>query len=100
MVLTSPRLQTALKTGDGRIVKARGPSVGHCVVMQGREINHAALKAYNVEERITMVTSFRAKDPMLNDGSGESLLRCLQWNEVADLFRTAPCSPRDNLSDH
>ncbi|GAA5883777.1 hypothetical protein JCM3774_005671 [Rhodotorula dairenensis] len=61
--------ETALRTGDGRIVKARGPSVGHCVVMQGREISHAALKAYNVEERITMVTSFRAKDPMLNDGS-------------------------------
>ncbi|POY70194.1 hypothetical protein BMF94_6777 [Rhodotorula taiwanensis] len=61
--------ETALKTGDGRIVKARGPGVGHCVVMQGREINHAALKAYNVDERITMVTSFRAKDPMLRDAS-------------------------------
>ncbi|GJN89476.1 hypothetical protein Rhopal_002462-T1 [Rhodotorula paludigena] len=61
--------ETALRTGDGRIVKARGPNVGSCVVMQGRHIEHAALKAYNVSERITMVTSFRAKDPMIHDGS-------------------------------
>ncbi|GAA6044309.1 hypothetical protein JCM8097_002874 [Rhodosporidiobolus ruineniae] len=61
--------ETALKTGDGRIVKARGPGAGNVVVMQGREISHAALKAYNVDERITMVTSFRAKDPLLNDAS-------------------------------
>ncbi|GAA5825211.1 hypothetical protein JCM11251_006146 [Rhodosporidiobolus azoricus] len=61
--------ETALKCGDGRVVKARGPGVGHVVVMQGREISHAALKAYNVNERITMVTSFRARDPMLADSS-------------------------------
>lgn len=71
--LTLPPLsctQTALRTGDGRIVKARGPSVGSCVVMQGRHISHAALRAYGVGERITMVTSFRARDPMVHDGSG------------------------------
>ncbi|BGP14824.1 hypothetical protein JCM10213_002737 [Rhodosporidiobolus nylandii] len=61
--------ETAIKTGDGRIVKARGPGAGNVVVMQGREISHAALKAYNVDERITMVTSFRAKNPDLNDAS-------------------------------
>ncbi|GAA5926062.1 hypothetical protein JCM3775_005192 [Rhodotorula graminis] len=61
--------ETALRTGDGRIVKARGPSVGSCVVMQGRHISHAALRAYGVGERITMVTSFRARDPMVHDGS-------------------------------
>lgn len=36
--------------GDGRIVKARGPGVGNCVVMQGRHIRHAALRAYNTAE--------------------------------------------------
>ncbi|GAA6021524.1 hypothetical protein JCM10207_005790 [Rhodosporidiobolus poonsookiae] len=61
--------ETALKTGDGRVIKARGPGAGSVVVMQGRHISHSALKAYNVAERITMVTSFRARDPMLDDGS-------------------------------
>ncbi|ORY91689.1 hypothetical protein BCR35DRAFT_349472 [Leucosporidium creatinivorum] len=61
--------ETALKCGDGSIKKARGPGVGHCVVMQGRHIKHAALRAYNAGERITMVTSFRARDPLIHDGS-------------------------------
>jgi hypothetical protein len=39
--------------------------------MQGRHIKHAALRAYNAGERITMVTSFRARDPLIHDGSGE-----------------------------
>lgn len=51
--------ETALQCGDGRIAKARGPGVGNCVVMQGSVIKHAALRAYNAGERITMVTSFR-----------------------------------------
>lgn len=65
--------ETALKCGDGRIVKARGPSVGSCVMLQGRHILHSALRAYNTGERITMVTSFRAKNPLLDDSSGKSL---------------------------
>ncbi|KAL8283877.1 hypothetical protein RQP46_005309 [Phenoliferia psychrophenolica] len=52
-----------------QVVKARGPGVGHCVVMQGRHVKHAALRAYNTDERITMVTSFRAKDPLVRDTS-------------------------------
>ncbi|KAK4705138.1 hypothetical protein P7C70_g1079, partial [Phenoliferia sp. Uapishka_3] len=61
--------ETALQCGDGSIRKARGPGVGNCVVMQGRHVKHAALRAYNSGERITMVTSFRAKDPLVHDGS-------------------------------
>ncbi|KAL8290023.1 hypothetical protein RQP46_002962 [Phenoliferia psychrophenolica] len=61
--------ETALQCGDGSIRKARGPSVGSCVVMQGRHVKHAALRAYNSGERITMVTSFRAKDPLVRDAS-------------------------------
>ncbi|KAM0746599.1 hypothetical protein T439DRAFT_134833 [Meredithblackwellia eburnea MCA 4105] len=61
--------ETALQCGDGRVVKARGPGVGHCVVMQGRHVKHAALRAYNSGERITMVTSFRAKDSLVRDAS-------------------------------
>ncbi|GAA6023441.1 hypothetical protein JCM10207_004413 [Rhodosporidiobolus poonsookiae] len=61
--------ETAIRTGDGRIVKARGPTIGTVVVMQGRYLEHAALKAYNVPERIAMITSFRPRDPMLEDSS-------------------------------
>ncbi|KAI5480402.1 hypothetical protein MNV49_000977 [Pseudohyphozyma bogoriensis] len=61
--------ETALQCGDGRIVKARGPGLGYCVVMQGRHVKHTALRSYNTGERITMVTSFRAKDPLVRDAS-------------------------------
>ncbi|GAA5913566.1 hypothetical protein JCM5296_001426 [Sporobolomyces johnsonii] len=67
--------ETAIKTGDGRIVKARGPSIGSAVVMQGRYLSHAGLKAYNVHERIAMVTSFRPRDPLLEDSSVLSTIR-------------------------
>ncbi|GAA6023443.1 hypothetical protein JCM10207_004414 [Rhodosporidiobolus poonsookiae] len=67
--------ETAIRTGDGRIVKARGPTIGTVVVMQGRYLEHAALKAYNVPERMAMVTSFRPRDPMLEDSSVLSTIR-------------------------
>lgn len=37
--------------------------------MQGRYIEHQALKAYGGRERISMVTSFRAKSPLVRDES-------------------------------
>lgn len=79
-------------------MKARGPAVGHAVVMQGRHVKHAALRAYNSAERITMVspsagwtsgrlthlhpqvTSFRAKDPLVRDASSRSPAKDL-WDE-------------------
>jgi hypothetical protein len=38
-------------------------------MMQGGVINHAALKALGDGERITMVTSFRPKNPLAVDGT-------------------------------
>lgn len=35
--------------------------------MQGRYIQHAALKAFGGRERISMITAFRAKDPHVRD---------------------------------
>lgn len=35
--------------------------------MQGRYIEHQALKAFGGRERISMVTSFRAKSPLVRD---------------------------------
>ncbi len=61
--------ETAIRTGSGSIIKIRGPQMGWAVMMQGGIINHAALKALGTGERITMVTSFRPKDPDIWDGS-------------------------------
>ncbi|KAJ5455874.1 uncharacterized protein N7458_004138 [Penicillium daleae] len=59
--------ETALKTAWGEIMKVRGPAMGTAVVMQGRYIEHQALKAIGGRERISMVTSFRAKSPHVKD---------------------------------
>ncbi|KAL9021657.1 MAG: hypothetical protein Q9185_001192 [Variospora sp. 1 TL-2023] len=59
--------ETALKTGNGGIVKVRGPQMGCAVVLQGRYIEHQALRALGTTERITMVTSFRPRCPNLPD---------------------------------
>jgi len=67
--------ETAIKCGDGSIIRVRGPTFGSAVMMQGRYLRHAALKAFNAPERITMVTSFRAKDPLIIDGSVLTTIR-------------------------
>ncbi|KAJ5116282.1 hypothetical protein N7456_000630 [Penicillium angulare] len=59
--------ETALRTPDGEIKKVRGPAMGTAVVMQGRYIEHQALKALGGRERISMVTCFRAKSPLVKD---------------------------------
>ncbi|KAK6381895.1 hypothetical protein LTR65_010935 [Meristemomyces frigidus] len=59
--------ETALRTGNGDVMKVRGPQMGYAVVMQGRYITHQALRALGAQERITMVTSFRPKSPFLAD---------------------------------
>jgi hypothetical protein len=62
--------ETALRKGDGELLKVKGhEKVGSAVMMQGGLINHVALKAMGMGERITMVTSFRPKDPGAWDGS-------------------------------
>ncbi|KAK0647609.1 hypothetical protein DIS24_g7587 [Lasiodiplodia hormozganensis] len=59
--------ETALRLPSGDIMKVRGPSRGYAVVMQGRYIEHQALKALGGQERITMVTAFRPKSPFVKD---------------------------------
>ncbi|RJE22975.1 hypothetical protein PHISCL_04702 [Aspergillus sclerotialis] len=59
--------ETALKTAWGDTMKLRGPTMGTAVVMQGRYIEHQALKAFGGRERISMVTSFRPKSPHIRD---------------------------------
>ncbi|KAL8999301.1 MAG: hypothetical protein Q9169_001846 [Polycauliona sp. 2 TL-2023] len=59
--------ETALRTGNGEIVKVRGPQMGCAVILQGRYIEHQALRALGTTERITMVTSFRPRSPNMPD---------------------------------
>ncbi|KAK7423314.1 hypothetical protein QQX98_001104 [Neonectria punicea] len=59
--------ETAIRTGSGEIMKVRGPAMGTAMIMQGRYIEHQALKAMGARERISMVTSFRPKDPLIRD---------------------------------
>lgn len=59
--------ETAIQLPDGHIRKLRGPQMGTAVVMQGRYIQHQALKASGGRERITMITAFRPKSPFLTD---------------------------------
>ncbi|KAK8877731.1 hypothetical protein PGQ11_002677 [Apiospora arundinis] len=59
--------ETALRTGTGEIMKVRGPQMGCAVVLQGRYIEHQALRALGTAERISMVTSFRPRNPIVRD---------------------------------
>lgn len=47
--------ETAIKTGSGEVLKARGGRAGTAVVMQGGNTLHAALRAENMRERIRYV---------------------------------------------
>ncbi|OTA69664.1 hypothetical protein K449DRAFT_419024 [Hypoxylon sp. EC38] len=59
--------ETALRTGTGEIMKVRGPQMGCAVVLQGRYIEHQALRALGTAERISMVTSFRPRCATVRD---------------------------------
>ncbi|KAL2832659.1 hypothetical protein BJY01DRAFT_260088 [Aspergillus pseudoustus] len=59
--------ETAIKLPSGAIKKVRGPAQGYVVVMQGRYLEHQALKALGGRERISMVTPFRPRDPDVRD---------------------------------
>ncbi|KAF4975203.1 hypothetical protein FZEAL_7979 [Fusarium zealandicum] len=59
--------ETVLRLPDSSSKKVRGPAQGTAVVMQDRYIEHQALKALGGRERIAMVTSFRAKNPLIKD---------------------------------
>ncbi|KAJ5106955.1 hypothetical protein N7456_003630 [Penicillium angulare] len=62
--------ETEMAKGDGSTVKVRSPAMqGGAVIMQGRHVSHIAIPAGNMPERITLVTSFRPRDPTLVDDS-------------------------------
>ncbi|EHL02709.1 hypothetical protein M7I_1225 [Glarea lozoyensis 74030] len=76
--------ETALRTGTGEIKKVRGPQKGCAVVLQGRYIDHQALRAYGGQERITMVTSFRPRSPRVRDDTVLTTVRPI--SNLSDLY--------------
>ncbi|KAF2097587.1 hypothetical protein NA57DRAFT_58163 [Rhizodiscina lignyota] len=59
--------ETELRCGDERTLKVKAPQMGAACILQGRYIEHTAAPVDNMPERITIVTSFRPKDPTLLD---------------------------------
>ncbi|KAI1356296.1 hypothetical protein F5Y01DRAFT_323766 [Xylaria sp. FL0043] len=76
--------ETALRTGNGDIMKLRGPQMGCAVVLQGRYIEHEALRTLGTTERITMVTSFRPRDPFQRDDTVLTTVRPI--SNINDLY--------------
>ncbi|KAL9633528.1 MAG: hypothetical protein Q9164_004645 [Protoblastenia rupestris] len=76
--------ETALRTGNGEIIKVRGPQMGCAVVLQGRYIEHQALRAFGMTERITSVTSFRPKDAHIPDDTVLTTVRAI--SDLSELY--------------
>ncbi|ODV79244.1 uncharacterized protein CANTADRAFT_6401 [Suhomyces tanzawaensis NRRL Y-17324] len=56
-------------SGSGQVAIVPGPQAGYAAVLQGRLIEHIAPSPIGISERITMVTSYKAKDCMKKDTS-------------------------------
>ncbi|KAL9104073.1 MAG: hypothetical protein Q9163_000925 [Psora crenata] len=76
--------ETALRTGSGEVLKVRGPEMGCAVVLQGRYIEHQALRAFGAAERITSVTSFRPKNVHLPDDTVLTTVRPV--SDLSELY--------------
>jgi len=61
--------ETYLRMGDSKLACVLGPQKGSAAVLQGRLIEHLANKPVGATERITMVTSYRAKNSIIHEGS-------------------------------
>lgn len=57
---------------------------GHAVILQGRYIEHQALRAMGGSERITMVTSFRPKSPTIKDDTVLNTVRSI--SDLSELY--------------
>ncbi|RAL10966.1 uncharacterized protein BO97DRAFT_471274 [Aspergillus homomorphus CBS 101889] len=89
--------ETAVKTGNGEVLKFRGPLMGTAVVMQGRYIEHQALKALGGRERISMVTSFRPRNPLVKDETVLASVRGI--SELPELYSQYALYRLENLEE-
>ncbi|KAF4947938.1 hypothetical protein FSARC_13857 [Fusarium sarcochroum] len=67
--------ETELMKGDGTTLKVKAPQMGCAVLLQGRYITHTAAPVTNMPERVTVVTSFRPKNPLLVDDTTNANVR-------------------------
>ncbi|RSL83239.1 hypothetical protein CEP51_004665 [Fusarium floridanum] len=67
--------ETELMKGDGTTLKVKAPQMGCAVLLQGRYITHTAAPVTNMPERVTIVTSFRPKNPLLVDDTTNKNVR-------------------------
>jgi hypothetical protein len=96
--------ETALREPSGEIKKIRGPTMvsnyprhllvssskrhltgikATAIILQGRYIEHQALKALGGRERTTMITPFRPKSPMIRDESVLTTCRAISnWSDL------------------
>ncbi|KPM42833.1 hypothetical protein AK830_g3742 [Neonectria ditissima] len=88
--------ETVLMGGDGKTMSVRAPQMGSAVVLQGRHISHVALPATNMPERITIVTSFRPRDPTLADETTNANVR--DESHLTELFYQWSTYRLDNLA--
>jgi hypothetical protein len=76
--------ETALQMPDGTSKKIRGTSMGSCIFIQGRHMTHAALRAWNTGERITMVCPYRPAHPAIRDDT--EITNSLHISYLNELF--------------
>ncbi|KAE8371132.1 hypothetical protein BDV26DRAFT_287030 [Aspergillus bertholletiae] len=76
--------ETYIRKGDGSAVKVEGPSLGHCVILQGGQVEHLAARAFGTAERITTITSYRAAIPGVYDDSYISNVR--PYSDLPELY--------------
>ncbi|EEA22787.1 hypothetical protein TMatcc_001641 [Talaromyces marneffei ATCC 18224] len=76
--------ETMLRKGNGGTVKVRGPQMGSAVILQGRYIEHQALRALGAAERITSVTSFRPKSAAVKDDTVLHTVRAI--SDLKELY--------------
>ncbi|OQV05662.1 hypothetical protein CLAIMM_10359 [Cladophialophora immunda] len=76
--------ETEIQRGDGKTVKVRSPQMGGAVVLQGRHVSHMAIPVDNMPERITIVASFRPRDPVLLDDS--SLMNVRNKSRLSEMY--------------
>lgn len=76
--------ETYIRKGDGSAAKIEGPSQGHCVILQGGQVEHLAARAFGTTERITTITSYRAAVAGINDNSYISNVR--PYSDLPELY--------------
>jgi hypothetical protein len=76
--------ETAIRLPDGTVKKLRGTTMGSCIFLQGRHLPHAALRAWNTGERITMVCPYRPAHPAVRDDT--EITNSLQLSYLNELY--------------